>query len=250
MKTLFTATLFLSFFFSKTIAQQEFKQYEYKNKLRVGVYVSPKVCLHTKIITDIAHLYVEQEKSFENAAIQRAKDTSKNKNINKTFDEYQKKRFDSADAFDRLFTGAMQLISTGLNKSHFPNEVVNLNDTIFLPLVKVEQVDDARIGYVTQRDSLDYLVRIQNLESEESGEYYIVKYDLLIHPKLKNRKPVYKKILLSFENKITNGNSLLYGCNRPIDCFIANSSDTLGKAILGKIFSDGYYPQLKEPNGF
>ena len=53
-----------------------------------------------------------------------------------------------------------------------------------------------------------------------------------------------------FENISKSPNTLLNGCRNPLECLMANSSDILAEVILGKIFSDVYYPELKEPNGF
>jgi len=250
MKILLTTTLLLSIFLCKTNAQKEFNPYSFKNKLRVGVYVSPKVCLHTKIITDIAHLYIQQDREIRESDSRRLQDTAKKDDINKPFYDYQRKRFDSADAFDRLFTSALQFTSLSLNKSYSPNQEINYNDTFYLPTIKIEEVNDSKVLDLIVRDTLDYLVRIQNLRSEESGIYFIVKYDLLIKPKLKSRSTVKTTLSLMFEDITKNPNSLLRGCRNPLECLIANSSETLCKVILGKIFSDGYYPDLKKPNGF
>ncbi len=250
MKILLTVTLLFSIFLSKTTAQNAFNPYSFKNKLRVGVYVSPKVCLHTKIITDIAHLYVQQDREFRESDLRRLKDTTKQNNINKSLYDHQRKRYDTADAFERLFTTALQFTSFSLNKSYSPNQDVNYNDTFFLPKIKIEQVKDSKVLDIIVRDTLDYLIRIQNLRSEESGTYFIVKYDLLIKPKLKSRSTEKKTLSLIFENIIKNPDSFLSGCSNPLECLIANSSETLCKVILGKIFSDGYYPELKKPNGF
>ena len=106
--------------------------------MRIGIYVSPKANFHTKVITDIGHFYANTKAAYENEVIIAVKDTTSNKKQHVERANYQKLRYDSADAFDRLFSSAANFIAVEFNSAKSGNQKENINDTFILPLVKVE----------------------------------------------------------------------------------------------------------------
>ncbi len=243
------------FFGNNKVQSQIIYNYDYskyKKVVRIGIYVSPKANLHTRLITDIAHYYEEEKASFDKALAMPIKDSPQYEINNRKVLEYQKMRSDSADVFERLFTGAASFISLNFNRSTSIDQKINFDDTMFIPSVKVEAIDNERAMEIIRRDTLDYFINIQNINSTKNGFYFNVAFKVSIQPKLKRLKPFVKNLVIPFINLQKSRDPFFY-CSQPFECLQANSIYLLITTVTEKLYHDGYrkndYESYKKEKG-
>jgi hypothetical protein len=247
--------LFIIFLFSQkeTIGQQTPHYDSIKNKAKIGIYLSPKVTLHTKLITDIAHFYVAEEKRMEQDSIYKSKDTMRYKKDGDSFSKMQRVRHDTADVFDRVFFTSAIFIGLEFNKTYSGDEKIDYNDTLFMPFTKVEQVDKAAVTSIIKRDSLDYCITINNLHSIAKDSFYTIEFIVSIYPKENDRKVLIKKITIPFTDQ-QKKESIFFSCSVPFECLIANTVYLFNNLIIEKLYKDGYrkkrYEQYKKEGVF
>lgn len=211
----------------------------YKKIVRVGIYVSPKANLHTRVITDIGHFYANTKTAYEREIISAEKDTTAFKSEHVERAKYQKFSYDSADAFDRLFSSAANFIAVEFNSPKSGNQNVNLEDTLILPLVKVESLENINFSNVIQRDTLDYLIYVSNFNTIEVKPYYELEFTISIAPANKQKKSSVKTLRIPFVNQPRKDDIFFQG-STPFECLAANTIHDFLVVVTDKLYKDRY----------
>ncbi|MBC7652626.1 MAG: hypothetical protein H7101_12850 [Deinococcales bacterium] len=211
----------------------------FKKVVRIGIYISPKVNLHTRVITDIAHYYEEEKVIFDKGLSMPMKDSSEASLNNKKLDEYHKMRRDSADAFDRIFTSAAGFLNVSFNRSQSSYNSINYDDTLFIPFVKVESIKPLNANNIIKRDTLDYFINVQNFNSVQKGSYYNIAFLVTINPKDKTKKVISKTLIIPYINLQTKGFSF-FSCDNCFECLVANTTYLFATTVAKKLYEDGF----------
>ncbi|MDI9365586.1 MAG: hypothetical protein QM541_11595 [Flavobacterium sp.] len=243
MQLLKSLTITCAFLVSHlTVLSQNFNYNSsiFKKVVRIGIYVSPKANFHTRVITDIGHFYANTKTAYEREIITAEKDTTNNKSQHIARANYQKLRYDSADAFDRLFSSAANFISVEFNSAKSSNQNVNTDDTLILPLVKVESLENINFSNVIQRDTLDCLIYVSNFNTIEVKPYYELEFTISISPTDKQKKASIKSMRIPFINQPRKDDIFFQG-STPFECLAANTIHDFLVVVTDKLYKDGYH---------
>ena len=162
----------------------------FENKINIGIYVEPKINLHTKLITDIAHFYVKEDIGINLKLTNARKGTSVFKDNIIANAIHRKNQHDTTDAFVRLFNTVAIFTILPINKALDSINQTLIKDTVFSPFVKMETVKNKE--GVFKRDSLDYLITVTNFSSMLVEDYFNISFKMEITSK-KNKKNSVKR---------------------------------------------------------
>ncbi|MBS1627720.1 MAG: hypothetical protein JSR09_09225 [Bacteroidetes bacterium] len=230
LTVLFTAFILLS---NLVKAQDYDHSYKYKKIVRIGFSLEPKVSLHTKLITDIAHYYETEKILIDSTNAKSLRDTLYAKN--KAFYAFFKAKHDTANVFDRLFNNVCIFLSLAFNRTLAPHEI-NYDDTLFI--FKIVNTSQPEQQGVFKKDSLDYLISIENFTSVQQTSYYNILFNLSIQSK-KDKALQVIKMNVPFTDQQKEYN-MFFSCDKPFECLIANVTELTVKVIAERLYKDGF----------
>jgi hypothetical protein len=239
--------VFLNVLFSSSFiySQQGLSQPKYKKTVRIGIYTPSKVMLHTRLISDIAQEYIYESKYFDTLRKKKEVGFVNNDNAHKTYIEFTKDsliftivkaRFDTCDVIERAFSICAWTLSFSLNSMVTPaSDGTFFYDTLYVLFAKKEDVNGANYKQIMNRDTLDYLIAIHNLQSEPYKKYYNIKYSTIIYSK-KDVSETHE-MTSNYIDDFEEGNLLPH--ENPVQC-LASHLIALNIVIVKKLIKDGF----------
>jgi hypothetical protein len=215
-------------------SQDYYSNYKYKKVVSIGISIEPKVSLHTKLITDIAHYYETEKNWIDSGNTRNFRDTFHAAD-NKLRIAYFKAKHDTTDAFNRLVNNVCVFLSLAFNRAGGGNEI-NYNDTLFL--FKNVNIFNVKEQNIFKKDSLNYLISIKNFRSIQQASYYNIQFDLFIKSAEDKTSQVIKMNIPFTDQQ--KEYSMFFSCDKPFECLIANLTEQTAKAISERLQKDGF----------